>query len=55
MHTNHAGQSKGITLIEVTIYIGLLSIIMSSFISYMYSVHFQNNKLLHDVEASYHS
>lgn len=47
-------KQGGITLIEVMIFIALLSILMSSFIQYAYVVSLQNFKLINDVnDAQY--
>lgn len=45
----------GMTLIEITIYIGLISILISGFISFIYEIHddlFKLNDTIHDTEQS---
>ncbi len=42
--------STGMTLIEVIIYTVLLSVLMTGFIQYSYSVHVQNIQLIHSIE-----
>jgi len=41
--------SSGFTLIEMMIYIVLLSILLSGFISYAYNIHIQNIHLTNDI------
>ena len=46
---------RGMTLIEVIIYIVLLSFLISGFIQYVYSIHEQNIKLMQDLDYAYTS
>jgi len=41
--------SSGFTLIEMMIYVVLLSILLSGFIMYAYSIHIQNIDLTNDI------
>ena len=45
--------SDGMTLIEVMIYIVLLSFLIVSFINYSYEIHMKNIKLNHEIEDAY--
>jgi hypothetical protein len=50
---NKAHMHTGMTLIEIILYICLLSVLLSGFISYAYGIHMQNSSLLYDIENSY--
>lgn len=43
----------GMTLIEVIIYSALLSILLSGFIRYAWTIHFNDIELSHDIEDAY--
>lgn len=45
--------NKGITLIEILIYIALLALLLGGFINFAYAIHMQNIKLMDDINASY--
>ena len=50
---NNRINEQGMTLIEVMIFIALISMMMTGFMSYVYEIHFSNIKLLHDIEDQY--
>jgi len=43
----------GMTLIEVIIYSALLAILLTGFIQYAWTIHFNDIKLSHDIENAY--
>ncbi len=45
--------SIGMTLVEVIIYTALLSIIISSLVNYLFSVHFQNISTMNQIFNAY--
>jgi Tfp pilus assembly protein PilV len=44
---------SGMTLIEVMIYSALLSMLMAGFIGYVWTIHFNDIRLSHDIEDAY--
>jgi len=44
---------RGISLIETVLYASLLSLLLSSFVYYTYSIHLQDIRLIHDIEDAY--
>ena len=45
--------TEGITLIEVLIYVALLSFLLSGFINCAYVIHIQNITLINEINDSY--
>ena len=41
---------KGMTLIEVILYVVLLSLLLTNIIQYEYDIHLQNIDLIHDIQ-----
>jgi hypothetical protein len=47
IHRNH-----GMTLIEITIFTVLLSLLIGNMINYLYTIHFNNIKLMNEIEKA---
>lgn len=46
-------KQNGMTLIEVMVYIVLLSVLLAGFINYAYQIHMNNIKLNQEIEDAY--
>ena len=45
--------TEGLTLIEIVIYVALLSVLMAGFLQFAITLHLNNIDLIHDIQNAY--